>query len=273
MVLSVNANAGNKYAVLGALVSPTTYAEVVTAVIGAAEARRPLSVTAAAVHAVMVAVLDRRFRSRLNRLDIVTPDGQPVRWALRLLYNVRLPDRVYGPELTLRLCAEAEQRGLHVYFYGSSAETLRALTANVRARFPKLIIAGTQPSAFRRLTEEEQREIYRQIRISGADLVFVGLGCPRQENWVYEARRSLYLPLVAVGAAFDLLGGVKAQAPAWMQARGLEWLFRLTQEPRRLWQRYLLLNPLYIILLLAQWLRLRTFDTQGDGIEQDHRYG
>lgn len=126
---------------------------------------------------------------------------------------------------------------------------------------------------FRRLTEEEQRALYARITASQAQLVFVGLGCPRQEIWAYEARDRLNMPIVAVGAAFDFISGSKPQAPEWMQNRGLEWLFRLTHEPGRLWRRYLLLNPLYLILLALQYLKLKNHPVQGEVVELPHRYG
>ena len=158
---------------------------------------------------------------------------------------MNLPDRVYGPELTLRVLARAAERGLPVYFYGSHAAVLQSLRARLSARFPDLVIAGMEPSRFRRLTAEENAAIVDGIRASGARLVFVGLGCPRQEVWAYENTGSLHLPVLAVGAAFDFHAGLLRQAPRWMQRRGLEWLFRLTVEPRRLWRRYLVLNPLF----------------------------
>ena len=262
-----------KASILGVLVDATTYEQVVSAVIDAAKQGRAMTVAAAAVHAIMVAVQDAQFRYRLNRFDFVTPDGQPVRWALRWLHGLRLPSRVYGPTLTLHLCRAAEDQGVRVCFYGSRPETLAALRDNLQRDFPRLQIVATEPSVFRRLTEEEQCALYARITASQAQLVFVGLGCPRQEIWAYEARDRLNMPIVAVGAAFDFISGSKPQAPEWMQNRGLEWLFRLTHEPGRLWRRYLLLNPLYLILLALQYLKLKNHPVQGEVVELPHRYG
>ncbi len=261
-----------RFSILGIRVSATTYERAVAQIIAAAESGARLSVTALAVHGLMTGVLDPQFRFRLNQFDLVTPDGQPVRWALRFLHGVRLPDRVYGPSLTLRLCEVAAQRGIGVYFYGSEANTLEALQTKLQARFPALRICA-EPSRFRRLTALEQEQLAERIDASGARIVFVGLGCPRQEIWAYEYRDRLKMPVIAVGAAFDFISEKKSQAPGWMQARGLEWLFRLGNEPGRLWRRYLLLNPYYLLLIAAQKLRLRRFDTAGTPVEEACRYG
>ena len=242
---------GPKKSVLGVLVDVVDYEAVVQRVIDAARAREPLGVAALAVHGVMSGVLDRTQRHRLNHLDLVVPDGQPVRWALNLLHGADLAERVYGPELTLRICQRAAVEGLPVFLYGSSARVLRPLRTNLEARFG-LKVAGARPSAFRKLTAAEQQDVVDEIHGSGAALTLVGLGCPRQEVWVYEQRDRLQMLLLAVGAAFDFHAGLLAQAPPVMQRRGLEWLFRLTREPSRLWQRYLLLNPLYMFLLALQ---------------------
>jgi exopolysaccharide biosynthesis WecB/TagA/CpsF family protein len=246
-----------RHDVLGVMISAVDHEAVVDRVVQAARAGEPLAVSALAVHGLMTGVQDEAHRARLNGLDILTPDGQPVRWALNLLHGVGLEQRVYGPMLTLKVCEAAAAEGLPVYFYGSRPETLERLTRNLTARYPGLQVAGTAPSRFRRLSEGERAEVIRAIRDSGARIVFVGLGCPRQEVWAYEMRDALGLPMLAVGAAFDFHAGSLAQAPAWMQARGLEWLYRLIQEPRRLWRRYLLLNPAFSLRLLLQLLGLR----------------
>jgi N-acetylglucosaminyldiphosphoundecaprenol N-acetyl-beta-D-mannosaminyltransferase len=248
-----------KWSVLGVNISAVDYAYAVKAVIMAAEEGRPYSVSALAVHGVMTGVLDPIQNRRLNGLDLVVPDGQPVRWALRLLYGINLPDRVYGPDLTLKVLEAAATRGLSVFFYGSRSETLSRLVANVGSRYPTLLIAGTLPSRFRRLSPEEKSFVVDVIKRSGAKLVFVGLGCPRQETWAYEYRALLSIPIIAVGAAFDFHAGILPQAPSQWQRLGLEWLFRLIQEPRRLWKRYLLLNTLYLYNLFLQCARLKRF--------------
>lgn len=251
-----------KQNILGVGVYAVDYETATEKIVGAAIDRRPYSVSALAVHGVMTGALDPVHRHRLNRLDLVVPDGQPIRWAMKWLHGVRLPDRVYGPELTLRVCEAAARKGLSVYLYGSQADVLEKLKANLQARFPGLKIAGTQPSRFRQVTPEEQAQIATDIRSSGASIVFVGLGCPRQETWVFEYRELLSMPLLAVGAAFDFHAGTVSQAPAWAQRNGFEWLYRFIQEPRRLWKRYTVLNIQYIFLIAMQWARLRPMATE-----------
>ena len=171
----------------------------------------------------------------------------------------QLADRVYGPTLTLKVCERAAQAGLPLYLYGSKQSVLDALVANLKQKFPALRIAGLQPSRFRNLSAEEKMQVVETIRLSGAAITLVGLGCPRQEVWAYEHRELLSMPIMAVGAAFDFHAGTLAQAPPRMQRLGLEWLYRLAKEPSRLWKRYLLLNPHYLWLLGQQLLHVREF--------------
>ncbi|EGK90449.1 WecB/TagA/CpsF family glycosyltransferase [Microcoleus vaginatus] len=246
--------------VLGILVNAVNYEAAVSKIIAAASAGKPMSVSALAVHGVMTGVLDSTHRYRINHIDLVLPDGQPVRWALNWLYHTELPDRVCGPNAMLQICERAAEEGLPIYLYGSQASVLEALSRNLCQRFPKLIIAGTQPSKFRQVSPQEKQEIAQQIRNSGAAITFVGLGCPRQEVWAYEYRDDLSMPLIAVGAAYDFHAGNLAKSPDFLSKIGLEWLFRMIKEPRRLWQRYVFLNPLYIWLFLLQALKIKQFD-------------
>lgn len=247
-----------KQNILGVGISAVDYEAVVEKIISAACEKRALTVSALAVHGVMTGALDAVHRHRLNNLDLVVPDGQPVRWAINWLYKIKLPDRVYGPELTLRVCERAAQKGLSIYLYGSRQDVLEKFQTNLTEKFPDLKIAGSQPSRFRQVTAAEQAEIAKTMCQSGASMVLVGLGCPRQETWIFENRELLAMPLLAVGAAFDFHAGTVSQAPLWFQKRGLEWFFRLVQEPRRLWKRYTLLNPLYLLLVVLQIAKLRT---------------
>jgi exopolysaccharide biosynthesis WecB/TagA/CpsF family protein len=249
--------------VLGVLVDAVDYDAAVHRVLDAALAGRPYGVSALAVHGVMTGVGDDVHRHRLNALDLVTADGQPVRWALNWLHGDRLPDRVYGPELMLRLCAAAAAADVPIFFYGSRAEVLDALRTNLGARFPGLVVAGVEPSQFRTLDAAEIGALAERIRSTGACLTFVGLGCPRQEVFAYEMRERLGMPVIAVGAAFDYHAGLLKEPPAWMQDRGLQWLYRFGQDPRRLWRRYLMLNPQYVARLVAQKLGVSTPDATG----------
>jgi exopolysaccharide biosynthesis WecB/TagA/CpsF family protein len=158
--------------------------------------------------------------------------------------------------------------------YGSQPAVLEKFSANLKAKFPGLIISGSEPSKFRRLNESEREDVIARIRTSGAKAVFVGLGCPRQEVWAFEYRETLSMPILAVGAAFDFHAGTLPQAPPFMQKRGLEWLFRLVQEPKRLWHRYLILNPLYLWNIFLQLTGVRRLaPCRPDGAERIESYG
>ena len=198
-------NSGKKN-ILGILVNAIDYDGATRSILDAAIAGQRMAVSALAVHGIMTGVLDHEQKYRLNSLDLVVPDGQPVRWALKWLSSSDLSDRVYGPQLTLLLCKEAAKHGLPVFFYGSRLDVLTPMCLNLQNRFPGLRIAGMQPSLFRKTSEIEKLEIVNAIKQSGAKMVFVGLGCPRQEVWVFEYRDLLEMPLIAVGAAFDFHG-------------------------------------------------------------------
>jgi len=238
--------------VLGVLVDAVDYEAAVERVISAAEARRPYGVSALAVHGVMTGVLGAEHRHRLNSLDLVTPDGQPVKWSLNALHDCGLPDRVYGPVLMSRLLAVAEARHLPIYLYGSSDAVLAKLVPMLERRHPQLAIAAAEASRFRALSEQERDQAVARIKASGARLVFVGLGCPRQEVFAYEMAPHLGMPVIAVGAAFDYHAGLLAEPAQWVQRMGLQWAHRLLANPRRLWKRYLLLNPVFLGLLALQ---------------------
>jgi exopolysaccharide biosynthesis WecB/TagA/CpsF family protein len=238
--------------VLGVEVSIVDYDAAVDRIMAAARERRHYAATALAVHGVMTGVQDRAHNARLNSFDLVTPDGQPVRAALNMLHGAGLTDRVYGPELTLRVLREAAAEGLPVYLYGSTQPTLDRLVPALEAMFPALKLAGVEASKFRSAHPGEPAEIAERIKVSGARIVLVGLGCPRQEVFAYAMRPLLDMPLLAVGAAFDYHAGLLRNPPAWMQRYALEWLWRLGLEPKRLWRRYILLNPNYLARLAAQ---------------------
>jgi exopolysaccharide biosynthesis WecB/TagA/CpsF family protein len=241
-----------KHSVLGILVDAVDYDAATDKVLAAAHDQRPFALTALAVHGVMTGVADEAHGARLNSFDLVTPDGQPVRWGLKALHGIALADRVYGPTLTLRVLERCAAEGLPVYLYGSTRATLDKLVAELHAMFPALKIAGTEESKFRGATEGEDRQIADRIRPSGARVLLVGLGCPRQEVFAYAMRPLLDMPILAVGAAFDYHAGLLRKPPAWMQRYALEWLWRLGLEPARLWRRYLILNPAYLARLSAQ---------------------
>lgn len=254
-----------KYDVIGVGVSSTSYDEAVDSILAAAAQRSPAVVSLHAVHAVVTASSDPQLREAVNAFEIVAPDGQPVRWALNGLHRQKLKERVYGPELTLRLCERAAREGVSVYLYGgANDEILQDLITNLIKKYPDLKIAGAESPPFRPLTAEEDVAMVKRINDSGAGIVFIGLGCPKQDHFAHEHRHNIQAVQVCVGAAFDFHAGRKTIAPAWMQRRGLEWLYRLGCEPGRLWKRYLVTNTLFVQRCLTQWARM-TFSTAPAG--------
>lgn len=243
--------------VFGVSVTPCTYASAVGAVLEAARAHRSFGVAALATHGLMTAVEDAEFRAAVERLDLVTPDGQPVRWALNLLIDEPLQERVYGPELAERACAAAAAEGIGIYLFGSTERTCDALAGALRSRYPQIRIVGVQPDRFREPTAEEDASDIARIIESGAGIVLVGRGCPRQERWVAAHLGVIPAAMLAVGAAFDYLSGTLALPPRWMQRAGLEWVHRLGQEPRRLWRRYLVTNTQFLAHFVPLWIRRR----------------
>jgi N-acetylglucosaminyldiphosphoundecaprenol N-acetyl-beta-D-mannosaminyltransferase len=256
-----------KVDVLGVNVSVTQMNEAVNAVLDAAESERPLSVSALAVHGVMTGVQDPEQLQRLNGIDLVLPDGQPVRWVMNWLHSTRLRERVYGPDLMRNLCRSAERRSLSVYLFGSTEATLAALRRNLIETHPALRIAGSRASEFRRGSDAEFEEVCGVIRESGADMVFVGLGCPRQEIFAYESRNLVRRPVIAVGAAFDFLAGLDSEPSPFVQRVGLQWFHRLIRNPRRLAHRYLVLGPQFLGLSFLQRLGYRPRANTNRGLE------
>ena len=252
---SSSANWPPKADLFGLGVSVTTYDEAVDAIIQAAKRGEAGVVSCHAVHAIVTFTSDRQLRSMANTFEMITPDGQPVRWGLNLLYRAGLTDRVYGPETMMRTCNRAAQEGISIYLYGGNPEVADRLQANLRNACPGLEIAGYEAPPFRQLTPEEDQAVVERINKSGAAIVFIGLGCPKQDVFAYEHRESIHAIQICIGAAFDFHAGVKKQAPEWMQKRGLEWLYRLIQEPRRLWKRYLVTNTVFVTKLAWQFLR------------------
>ena len=222
--------------------------------------RQPGYVIAANVHVIMTAYWNRAYQAVVNQAVLVTPDGMPLVLGLRLLGNAH-QTRVYGPDLMLRWCDRASQTGQSIYLYGSSWETLEILQVRLLERFPGLIIAGTHSPKFGKLSEAERQADCDRIHASGAAVVFVALGCPKQEWWMAQA--GLNAVAIGVGAAFRFHTGEVAQAPRWMMKVGMEWAYRLCQEPRRLWRRYVIHNPAFLVLFGWQVLLERFFRRLG----------
>lgn len=216
------------------------------------------------VHMVMESFDNSYFREIVNMADIVTPDGMPLVWGLKLL-GIKNAQRVYGPELTPFICKKAEESSIPVGFYGGSQKTLELMIRNLKVRFPNLKITYAYSPPFRKLTDEEDKKVIDEINSSGARILFVGLGCPKQERWMYEHKDKVKAVMIGVGAAFDFIAGVKPRAPEWMQNMGLEWLFRLLTEPKRLWKRYLYNNPRFIYHFGKQVLKEKIFENKKGG--------
>ena len=211
------------------------------------------------VHTVMECQKDAHLRWVVNNSGLSTPDGMPLVW-LSLLHGYRDVGRVYGPDLMLALCDRSQTTGARHFFYGGAPGVADLLVRKLQARFPSLVVAGTCSPPFRPADTEEDRDVLAAIDAAAADIVWVGLGTPKQDYWVARHRALLRAPvLIAVGAAFDFHAGLLRQAPRWMQRSGFEWLFRLLQEPRRLAYRYLVYNPLFIFKVILQLTGLRRY--------------
>ena len=254
-----------KISVLGIGVSRLDYDRAVREIVSAAKQKKSFGMTALAVHGLMEGFLDPKLGAQLNQFHLVTPDGQPVRWAMNLLGGAKLKDRVYGPFLTEHVCKAAAENGLGVFLYGSHQKVLDALRESLLREYPGIRIAGMQADRFREATPEEDQKDIETIRNSGAHIVLVGRGCPRQEKWVASHLGKIDAVMMAVGAAFDFISGNKARAPKFLQDIGCEWLFRLVHEPKRLWKRYLFLNPLYVFHVTLQLLKIRKYPLEKTG--------
>jgi N-acetylglucosaminyldiphosphoundecaprenol N-acetyl-beta-D-mannosaminyltransferase len=211
------------------------------------------------MHGIVEAQHDPSFKEILNSTDAVVPDGMPLVWLGRRRGH-HLPRRVYGPDLVLEFCEKTAGRGCRHFFYGGEPGVPERLAESLKRRFPTIEVCGTLSPPFRPLDPEEDKEIATLISGAAPDVLWVGLGTPKQERWMHEHRDQLHVPvLVSVGAAFDILSGRRNQAPRWMREHGLEWLFRLLQEPRRLWRRYLIYGAEFIAYLAVDRLRLKDF--------------
>lgn len=247
-----------RFNVLGVGVSPIQIPDVITCMEAwIAERRGCRSVAVTGMHGVTEAQHDASFKEILNAANLVVPDGMPLVWLARIR-GFQLRRRVYGPELMATFCQRTAAKGYRNFLYGGDVGVAESLATVLCERFPGLVISGVYTPPFRALTEVEDDQILATINASGSDVLWVGLGAPRQERWMHEHRDRLNVPVVVgVGAAFDLHTGKKRQAPRWMQENGLEWLFRLLQEPRRLWRRYLLYGSEFAFKVILEQLGLR----------------
>lgn len=242
--------------VLGAAIDVLDWDAALRRVEAWADRREARYVCICNAHSAVTAARDAAFQAAVGGADMATPDGAPVAWMLRRL-GFAGQQRISGPDLMWRLCERAAASGRTIYLLGSTEPTLAALQARLRAHWPALVIAGAMSPPFRPLSADEDRALVDTVNASGAHLVFVSLGCPKQERWMAEHRGRIAGVMLGVGAAFDFHAGTVRRAPAWMQRHGLEWLHRLASEPRRLWRRYLVTNTAFILGAARQLLGLR----------------
>ena len=239
--------------ILGMRVDCTSYDEAAEAILSLARSGRGAHVCVATVHMLMEAFDDPSFRKGVNSAELVTADGMPLVWTLRHR-GLSRARRVYGPTLTPIVCERASEAGIPVGFYGGSPAVLTLVRDRLQTRYPKLEVAFAHSPPFRELSAAEDEAVVSTLVDSGAQILFVGLGCPKQERFMAAHRDAFPGVQIGVGAAFDFIAGEKRQAPPWIQNVGLEWAFRLASEPRRLWRRYLENNPRFVYQLLREEL-------------------
>ncbi|WP_428425515.1 WecB/TagA/CpsF family glycosyltransferase [Methylibium sp.] len=237
--------------VLGIPIDAVSWASANTTIARWAAQRESRYVCICNVHSVVTAARETAFGAVVEHSDLATPDGAPVAWMLRRLGCVGQA-RINGPDLMSTYCGQAAARGESLFLYGGTEATLARLTTVLRERYPGIRIAGTISPPFRPLSAAEDEDIVKRINESGAGVVWVGLGCPKQELWMAAHRGRVHAVMIGVGAAFDYLAGTVPRAPRWMQHAGLEWAHRLASEPRRLWRRYLVTNTLFLLGAVRQ---------------------
>ncbi|RJG05769.1 glycosyltransferase [Noviherbaspirillum cavernae] len=240
-------------AILEAFIDAVTWDDAIGRIMRWGAAHESRYVCICNVHSVVTTTSDIEFKIAVNNADMATPDGAPIAWALRRL-GFPAQERINGPDLMWKYLAEAERAGQTVFFYGSTDATLEKLDKVLARQFPRLQVGGRHAPPFRPLSMQEDEAIVKTINDSGAHVVFVGLGCPKQEKWMAEHRGRINAVMIGVGAAFDYHSGTVKRAPLWWQNNGLEWLYRLGSEPRRLFRRYMVTNTLFILGFMRQLL-------------------
>jgi N-acetylglucosaminyldiphosphoundecaprenol N-acetyl-beta-D-mannosaminyltransferase len=229
------------------------FEEQMQTIVNWAIARESRTVCVANVHMLMEAHWNPEFATVVKNADVVTPDGMPLVWMMRLM-GARSQDRVAGMDILQELCKLAQIQNLSVYFLGSQTEILSRMRKRLEQEFPKLKIAAMEPLPFRPLTETEDAALSQRINATGAGLVFVSLGCPKQEKWMAEHRGKIQAVMIGLGGVFPVYAGIHKRAPRIVRELGFEWLYRWIQEPRRLWGRYLKTIPPFIWLATKQIL-------------------
>jgi N-acetylglucosaminyldiphosphoundecaprenol N-acetyl-beta-D-mannosaminyltransferase len=246
--------------VISMRVNVTSQQQVVNDIVGFIEQDRSAYICVSNVHMCMETFDSESFRKVVNNADLVIPDGRPIYWAQKLLGHSQA-QQVRGQDITHALCKLSNDTGIKIGLYGgSSDEVLAKVEQNLLLEFPNIQITYKYSPPFRPLNEDESNVIAHKINLAEVDVLFVGIGCPKQENWMAANKDKVNAVMLGVGAVFDFIAGTKKHAPRWMQKLGLEWLFRLVSEPKRLWKRYLKQNPRFIWYFLQQWLFNKKFD-------------
>lgn len=245
----------SKEKILSINISKGAHSEFVDTILDLGRKKQPSYVCIANAHMLVEAHLSDSFQKVVNEADIVTPDGMPLAKAFGTLYGIE-QDRVDGMSLLPKLLDKAIEQNLSVYFYGSSSKVIDHTNNFIKQNYPKLHVVGMYSPPFRWLTEGEEEKIVSNIANSGANLVFIALGCPKQERWMSEMKEQIPAVMIGVGGALPVLVGLQKRAPMWMQKNSLEWLFRLLQEPRRLFKRYFVTNSIFLYLLFKEKMKV-----------------
>ena len=230
-------------------VSTGSYDTVLTEILNLVQNNYSSYICVANVHMLVEAHNSQQFANVVNNATITTPDGMPLVWSMKLLHGLQ-QDRIAGMDLLPDLIRESRTKNIPIYFYGGTEEMLSATQKYIDASFPGAIIAGMHSPPFRPLTDFEEAKVIEEINSSGARLLFVALGCPKQEKWMASMKGKIHMPMIGIGGALPVMVGLQTRAPRWAQNAGLEWLYRLTQEPKRLFRRYAITNTTFIWLLL-----------------------
>ncbi len=250
---------------LSIAVSTGMYSEMLDEIINLSFSNVSSFVCLANVHTTITAFQDRNYASIIKQAEIVTPDGMPLTWALRLLFGIK-QQRVCGMDILPDLIKKAENLQIPVFFYGGTLSMLDTAKHYLEKNYPQLKIAGSYSPPFRKLSYSEENELVETINNTGAKMVFVVLGCPKQEKWIASMKNKIKATMIGVGGAMSVFVGLQKRAPLWMQKSGLEWFFRLMTEPKRLFKRYFVSNFLFIMLILNEFILVKIFRKKSPNI-------
>lgn len=240
--------------VLSTFIDALNWDQAINKITDWGQSRKHRSVCLCNVHSSVTATTDKKLADALSKSDMVLPDGAPVAWVLRRKGFKNQP-RIAGPDLMLKLCDNLQKTDIGIFLFGSSEQTLSKLQTNLNKTFPELKIAGCLSPKYGTWSQEEEQQYIGEINDSGAGIIFIGLGCPKQEIWMVNNKEKVKGVMLGVGAAFDFHAGTIKRAPSYMQKAGLEWLHRLFSEPGRLWKRYFITNTQFIYFVAKDLLK------------------